>query len=213
MKRNTLPAWMAGALLVCAGPAGAQSIGQFGGAGILPLNGHAFGTYVDASSHVVGFVSTLRLCFYPGVDFSFQGGLKRLDDLGTDRTALRLGTDFKVATARASASVPADIAVGGGLAVETGDNLSVMTLGPMVVASRAFPAGVAGAVEPYAAVGVSYTSIDAPGKDDTGLQLPLRFGVEFRFAPDLRFVMELQQKLGTFYGDRGTFSVGTTFPF
>jgi len=213
VKRSTLTAWMAGSLLVCAMPAGAQSLGQFGGAGTLPLMGHAFGTYVDAGSHVVGFVSTLRLCFYPGVDFAFQGGLKRLDYLGADRTALRLGADFKVAAARRSATMPVDVAFGGGLGVETGDDLSVLTLGPTAIASRSFPAGVAGSVEPYAAVGVSYTSIDAPGKDDTGLQLPIRLGVEFRFAPDLRFVMELQQKLGTYYGDRGTFAVGTTFPF
>jgi len=206
-------AWIAGAFLACAVPAHAQSIGQFGGAGTLPLMGHAFGTYVDASSHVVGFVSQLRLCFYPGVDFGFQGGLKRFDTLGADRTALRLGTDFKVVAARTSATIPVDVAIGGGLAVETGDDLSVLTLGPTVVASRAFPAGAAGAVEPYAAASVGYTSVDAPGKDDTGLQLPLRVGVELRFAPDLRFVMELQQRLGTFYGDRGSISLGTTFPF
>ncbi len=213
MKSIIRSAWIAGAFVACAVPAHAQSLGQFGGAGTLPLMGHAFGTYVDAGSHVVGFVSTLRLCFYPGVDFGFQGGLKRIDNLGVDRAALRLGADFKVAAARRSAAVPVDVAIGGGLGVETGDNLSVLTLGPTVVASRAFPAGVAGSVEPYAALGVSYTSIDAPGKDDTGLQLPLRLGAEFRFAPDLRFVLELQQKIGTYYGDRGTFAVGTTFPF
>ena len=211
MKSLIRSAWIAGAFVACT--AHAQSLGQFGGAGTLPLMGHAFGTYVDVGSHVVGFVSTLRLCFYPGVDFGFQGGLKRLDHLGSDRTAVRLGTDFKVEAVRASAAVPVDVAFGGGLGVETGDDLSVLTLGPTVVASRAFPAGVTGAIEPYAALGVSYASIDAPGKDDTGLQLPIRLGVELRLAPDLRFVLELQQKLGSFYGDRGTFAVGTTFPF
>jgi outer membrane protein with beta-barrel domain len=206
-------AWIAGALVACAVPAHAQSLGQFGGATTLPLMGRAFGTYVDASSHEVGFVSTLRLCFYPGVDFGFQGGIKRLDNLGVDRAALRLGTDFKVLAVRSGASMPVDVSIGGGLGVETGDNLSVLTIGPMAVASRAFPAGAAGAIEPYASVGISYTSIDAPGKDDTGLALPLRFGAEFRFAPDLRFVVELRQQVGTYYGDRGTFAIGTTFPF
>ena len=110
MKRILLSAWIVGVLAVCATPARAQSLGQFGGAEVVPVNGQAFGAYVDASSHVVGVISQLRLSFYPKVDFGFQGGLDRLDYLDVNRTVLRLGTDFKVLTAKASTTTQARIA-------------------------------------------------------------------------------------------------------
>ncbi len=213
MKPIILSAWIAGVLAVCAAPARAQSLGQFGGAEVVPVNGQAFGAYVDASAHVVGVISQLRLSFYPKVDFGFQGGLDRLDYLDVNRTVVRLGTDFKVLTAKAGPTFPVDLAFGAGLAVETGDNVSVLTVGPMGVVSRSFPAGAGGTIVPYGALGISYSSIDVPGRDDTGLQLPLKLGTEFRFAPELRFVVELQQKMGTSYSDKGSFAIGATFPF
>ena len=213
MNRNTLSACVAGALLICACPAHSQSLGQFTGAAPLPLNGHSFGTYVDASSHEVGFVTQLRLSLYPDVDFGFQGGLKRLDYFDADGTALLLGTDFKVAALRMRSGFPLDVSFGAGLGVDTGDNLSILTMGPMVIASRGYAAGTTGTIEPYASLGMAYASINTTGQDDTGIQFPLRLGLEYRFAPDLRFAMELQQYYGTHYGDRGSFSLGTTFRF
>src|SRR5262245_796736 len=79
VNRRVLTAWLAGALLVCAQPARSQSLGQFGGAAPLPMNSKVISTFVDASSHEVGFVTQLRLSYYPDVDFGFQGGVKRLD--------------------------------------------------------------------------------------------------------------------------------------
>jgi hypothetical protein len=213
VKKRFLSAWIAGALIACASLARAQSLGQYGGAETLPVNGHTFGTYVHASSHVVGFVSQLRLSFYPGVDFGFQGGLSRIDTPGSNRSVLRLGSDFKVALARASDVIPVDVAVGAALGVETGDNISTLTLGPMLVASRSFSAGAAGAFVPYGALGIAYSSIDVPGMNDTGLQIPVRLGFEMRLAPEMHFVLELQQRLGSSYSDRGALALGATLPF
>jgi hypothetical protein len=206
-------AWIAGVLLACAVPARAQSLGQFTGAQTLPINGRSFGAYVHAGGHVVGFVSQLRLSFYPGVDFGFQGGLDRLDWSGADRTLLRLGADFKVACMKASAQFPVDLSFGGALGVDTGDDMSVFTLGPTAIASRTFPTGKEGTVTPYAALGIGYSSIDVPGTDDTGLQLPLRIGAEFAIAPEFHLVIELQERLGTSYSDRGTLLLGANLPF
>lgn len=213
MNRNILAAWAAGALIVCACPAHSQSLGQYGGATPLPMNGHAFGAFVDASAHEVGFITQLRLSFYPDVDFGFQGGLKRLDYDDADGNALRLGADFKVAAQRASATFPVDLSFGGGLGVDTGDNYSVLTLGPMAVASRGFAAGATGTIVPYASMGMGYIGINTPARDETGITFPFRLGAELRLAPDLRFLMELKQNFGKHDGDRAAFSIGTTFPF
>ena len=213
MNRNTLSAWMAGAMLLCALPAHSQSLGQFGGAVTLPMNAHTFGTYVDATSHEVGFLAALRMSFYPNVDFGFQGGLKRLDYNSPDGNALRLGTDIKLGGPRARNGFPVDLAFGAGLGVDTGDNLSTLTIGPNVIASRGYNAGGSTVIEPYAAFGIVYASVSTNDQDDTGTQFPLRLGAEFRFTPDMRFVMEYQHFEGTRMGDRDGFAIGATFPF
>jgi hypothetical protein len=213
VNRNTLSAWMAGAMILCALPAQSQSLGQFGGATPLPMNAHTFGTYVDATSHEVGFVTQLRMSFYPNVDFGFQGGLKRLDYDSPDGNALRLGTDVKFAAGRVRSGFPVDLAFGAGLSVDTGDNLSTLTVGPNVIASRGFATGSSAVIEPYASLGIAYASVNAGGQDDTGNQFPLRLGAEFRFTPDMRFVLEYQHYEGTRLGDRDAFSIGATFPF
>jgi hypothetical protein len=153
------------------------------------MNSHVFGTYVDANSHEVGFVTMLRLSFYPDMDFGFQGGLKRLDYVDGSSNALRLGADFKVAAARTRSGFPVDLSYGAGLGVDSGS------------------------LEPYASLGVAYASINTAGRDDTGIQWPFRLGAEYRFAPDLRFVMELREAYGTHFGDQSTWAIGTTFAF
>ncbi len=213
MKRRFASAVIAAALIACSAPASAQSLGQFAGARTLAINAHSFGAYVHTSGNIVGLVSQLRLSFYPGVDFGFQGGLDRIDYRSVNRTVLRLGADFKVATAKASETLPVDLAFGGGLGVETGDNISVLTLGPMAVASRTFETSTNGSITPYGALGVSYSSVDVPGDNNTGLQLPLHLGAEFRMAPEFQLVIELQERLGTSYSDRGTLVIGANFPF
>ena len=213
MNRNTLSAWMAGAMILCALPARSQSLGQFGGAATLPMNAHTFGTYVDATSHEVGFITALRMSFYPNVDFGFQGGLKRLDYDSPDGNALRLGTDIKFGGPRQRNGFPVDLAFGAGLGVDTGDNLSTLTIGPSVIASRGFASGSSAVIEPYASFGIVYSSVNSNGQDDTGTQFPLRLGAEFRFAPEMRFVLEYQHYEGTRLGDRDAFSLGATFPF
>ena len=213
MNRRVLTAWLAGALLVCAQPARSQSLGQFGGAAPLPMNSKVISTFVDASSHEVGFVTQLRLSYYPDVDFGFQGGVKRLDYADNGGNALRLGADFKVAAARVRSGFPVDLSFGAGLGVDTGDNLSVLTMGPDAIASRAYPVGGSSVLEPYASLGLCYASVNSNLQDDTGIQWPLRLGAEYRFTQDLRFAMELKQYYGTHFGDRNGFAIGTTFAF
>ena len=119
-------AWLAALALVLASvPARAQVTGQYTGAQVLAPGAHLFGGYLDVSSNVVGLMAQLRLSFYPGVEFGFQGGPARNDDTGSSRGTVRLGTDVRFATMEVAKGAPFDLALGGELATENGDNYSV----------------------------------------------------------------------------------------
>lgn len=214
MKRLLFAAaCIASALFALAPAAGAQAFGQFTGADVLPVNGHESGAYLIASDNVLGLLGQLRLSFYPGVDFGFQGGLSRLHYTGGDRTLVRLGTDFKVATARASETFPVDLALGGALGVETSDDVHVLTLMPQAVASRAFPVGQSMNVTPFLGAGLSFRNVDAGPTHDNNFSVPLRMGADMRVMTGLRVTAELQVQVGGSFGDNVTFLTGVNLPF
>src|SRR5206468_1484595 len=134
-------------------------------------------------------LAQLRLSFYPGLDFGFQGGLARLDQgpYGATTTTLRVGGDLRWQVARNTEAAPADIAVGGALGIETASHLTVVTLGPSAVASRALGGG---AVTPYAGLALSFSTRDQAGHQTTDLSVPLRMGMEARFPQEIRLVAE-----------------------
>ena len=198
-------------------PAGAQVFGQFTGAEALPVNGRMFGAYVHSSADLAGLLAQLRLSFYPGVDFGFQGGIARRNLVGGDRTTLRLGTDLKVGVASAVGGSPIALALGGQLGVETGDHFHVLTLGPTLVASRTLPVGQSGRVTPYAGLGLAFASIDdqvhAPPTNDTRFTVPLRLGADFLVAPELRLALELQFQRRDSLNDTFGLVAGVNLPF
>ncbi|MBI1798769.1 MAG: hypothetical protein HYR73_03695 [Candidatus Eisenbacteria bacterium] len=199
--------------LATAGSALAQATGQYTGAEVLPAGSHLFGGYLDASNDVVGLIAQLRLSFYPGVDFGFQGGPARISDGGSTRGTVRLGTDFKVAAHRARADAPLDVAMGGMLAVETGDNFSVLSLGPTVVVSRGFHSDRPGGVTPYASASLLYSNIDAPSQNGSDVSCPLRFGAEIIATPLAKIVVEVEFRLADDFRDPTNFIVGVNLPF
>jgi len=201
--------------LAAAVPARAQVFGQFTGATTVPPNGHLFGAYINASQNVLGGLAQLRLSFYPNVDFSFQGGLSRLDPGGgiATRTTLRLGTDVRWLVSQASTTFPVDVAVGAGLGVETADNYKVVSLGPSVVASRTLTVGGSGGLVPYAGLSFLFNSRDAFNTEDSNLSLPLRLGMEARLTPAIGVAAELQLAIADSYNDHVGFAVGANLPF
>lgn len=201
------------AAIVAASPARAQVFGQFMGAATVPVNGHQFGGYVTASESVVGGLAQLRLSFYPDVDFGFQGGLTRFDRgaAGSDLTTLRLGGDVRWQLRHYGPTSPMDFTVDGALAVETGDQFKVVTVGPSAVASR--PLGNNGPITPYAGLGLLFTSRDAFGIQDTDLSIPLRLGLEARLAPELKIMAEVQFFISDRYNDDVGFATGVNLPF
>ena len=201
----------------------AQVFGQYTPAGILPVNSRLGGAYVDFSENAVGLLAQLRLSFYPNVDFGFQGGLSRLDlethSKETDtwqtsrKTSLRLATDVRFGVARASASQPVDLAVGGGLGVETSDNYTLLRLGPSVVASRSFTFSNNASVAPYAGLMLLFSSQSLGGESATDFSLPARLGAELRSIPGVSLTAEIQLRIADDFYDHTGFSAGVNLPF
>jgi hypothetical protein len=203
----------AAAILAFAPAAGAQVFGQFTGAEVLPVNGHETGAYLVASDNVLGLLGQLRLSFYPGVDFGFQGGLSRLQFAGGDRTLVRLGSDFKIAVTRVSQGFPVDLALGGALGVESSDDYHVLTLMPQAVASHAYPMGQTMNVTPYLGAGISFRSLDASPTRENNFSIPLRLGADMRVMTGVRVTAELQLHLASSFGDNVGFLTGVNLPF
>lgn len=208
--RHACAAAIAIAALALAPPARAQVYGQFTGAATLPVNGHLFGGYLTASENVLGGLVQLRLSFYPDVDFGFQGGLTRFDrgTAGADLSTLRLGTDLRWQINKQAAGASFDLAVGGALGVETGDDFKIVTVGPTAVASRPV-----GPLSPYAGLGILFASVDAFGIRDTDVSVPLRLGTGARLAPEFLVMVELQLRLSDRYNDDVGFATGVNLPF
>jgi hypothetical protein len=200
-------------LVAFAPVAGAQSFGQYGGADPLPVNARVFGVYLNASDRVIGIMSQLRLSFYPGVDFGFQGGIARTDAGSSDRTTLRLGGDLKGIVSRAGEQGPLDVAIGGHLGVEVGDNFNILHLGPNVVASRATPIGDSGSLVPYASLGIKFARVSAGESDQSDFSFPIRAGIELRTMPEFRFIAELQANIGDDFNDDIGLVAGVNLPF
>ncbi len=200
-------------LAAIAGAARAQAPGQYTGAEVLPVNGHMFGAYLVASNNVVGGLAQLRLSFYPGVDFGFQGGLNRLNYVGGDRTTLKLGTDLKVRLRSAAETFPFDVAAGAALGVETGDDLSNLAVGPVGVISRSFGGPQSVGFSAYGGAGVMFSSVHAGKLKETNLTVPLRLGAIFRAAPGLHLMTEIQFLVGDDFNDDVSFTAGVNMPF
>jgi len=192
---------LAALLLFAATPAAAQVFGQLSSAEVLPINGHEAGFFLNASNNTLGGLSQLRLSFYPGIDFGFQGGLSRVSWQGVDRTTLRLGADLRVAVGHSGEGFPYDISVGGALGVETSDNYHVLTLMPNAVVSRSWTLGQSGSIAPYLGLGLSFAHADAGSTNETFVSLPLRLGADLRVMPGMRLSAEMQTPIGDSFND------------
>jgi hypothetical protein len=193
--------------------AAATVFGQFEGAQTLPMNSQLFGAYLHASDNVVGLAAQLRMSFYPGVDFGFQGALNRLDYAGGDRSTIGMGADFKARVATASETVPVDVAIGGALGVETGDDYSILSIGPTAVASRSFAYGQNSSITPYVGLMLAFSRIEVDPVDDTDVSFPLRLGAQLRALPEMDITAEIQLRLSDSFNDDAGFAVGVQFPF
>ncbi len=212
MKQLLVAAVLAAGLLP-ATASRAQVFGQFTPAEILPVNTRVFGAYLDFSENTLGALGQLRLSFYPNIDFGFQGGLTRVDLGPTTKTTVQLGGDLRFGAGKVAQGMPVDLAIGAAIGVDTGDNYSILTLGPEAVASRSFGFTPNAAVVPYAGAMLSFASVDIGSVNETDFSVPLRLGAELRALPGLRIAGEVQLRLGDKFNDHTGFSAGVNLPF
>jgi hypothetical protein len=212
VRKHSLAAMMAALALVPA-LARAQSLGPFTSAEILPAYGHAAGVYLQGSDSNTGLLSQLRLSFYPGVDFGFQGGFLRQDSGGDNRTLLQVGADVRCAVLRASQGSIVDLALGGGFGINTGDGFSLLDIGPMAFVSRSFPMGQQGSVTPYAVAGLSFGTSNVNSDHRTDFSAPVNLGVEFKPSTAMSLAAEIQFRPAQDYRDDIGLALGVTFPF
>ncbi len=201
------------ALLLLPAAAHAQTFGQYTGATTLEVNHRLFGAYVQSSSNALGVLGQLRMSFYPDVDFGFQGGFVR-HDFGTGhRTALEIGGDLKYLVLKEGGAQPYSLAVDGALGVETGDHLSVLTLGPNVVASKSLAGNTSVALTPFASIGLAFQNINLNSDNSTNVAVPVRLGSELRFGSQLSLTAELQLRIADDFNDHVGFDIGVNSPF
>lgn len=200
-------------LLACARPALAQVQGQFGGARPVAVDKRLFGLYGGFSSHQSDLIGQLRLCFYPNIDFGFQGGISHLNAAGHTRTVVHVGGDLKTLVAKESATFPVDIALGGALGIGSADQFNLFTMGPLAVASRTREFGSNGEVTPYGGLALLYTRSDINGTSSTDASLHLRLGLEVKPNPDFSLVFELQAPLSDPVDRHAKLVLGANFPF
>jgi hypothetical protein len=200
-------------LLACAHPAMAQVYGQFGGAVPVAVDHRVFGLYGGFSSNQSDLLGQLRLCFYPGIDFGFQGGISHLKTAGHTRTVIHMGGDLKTQVARRSDTFPVDIALGGSLGVGSADNFNLLTMGPLAVASRTHALRGGSEIEPYGGAALLYTRSDIHGVNSTDVALHLRLGFEARPNPDFRIILELQAPMSDPVDRHPKLVLGANFPF
>ena len=212
MKRLIAPC-AALLLLACTHPAAAQVFGQFTGAAPVGVNDRLFGGYALFARHAVEGLAQLRLSFYPGIDFGFHGGITQVTVSAHSRTAVDLGGDLKGRLARRSETFPVDLALGGAVGVSSAEDFNLMSVGPVLIASRTIALRGGAALTPYGGAALLFSRLDVAGNSTTAVSLPLRCGVEYRPSADMRLVLELQLPLSDPVHDDPKLVLGANFPF
>ena len=211
MRKTLLAA--AAALIAACGVARAQSPGPYTTAQILPVNAHFAGAYLQTSDSEIGLLSQLRLSFYPGVDFGFQGGFSRLDAGNSNTGLLRVGADVRYGIARTSQSAPFDFSLGGGFGVDVGDDFTLLSLGPTAYGSVPFQVGSGSTLSPYASAGLSFNHGSSGAVSHNQVTVPINVGMEFRPSTALALALELQLRPGDLYRDDVGLGFGLNLPF
>lgn len=207
---------LAGALscaLLAPGVAHAQVFGQLGGSEPLPLSGHLAGGYLRMSGSDLTLLGQLRLSLYPNIDFGFVGGFSRVDVGGVNRTAIKLGADFKTQVAKRSEAFPLDLSLGAALGIDTAEDFTVLSIGPTVQFSRRVELSNGQTLVPYGGLGFMFARADVGNGNGTDLSVPLRAGTEYHLQPGTILLAEMQLAISDRINDDFGVTLGVNFPF
>jgi hypothetical protein len=212
-KQHLLIAAAVAAGMLSAHAASAQVFGQYGGAQPIPVNTRLFGVYTGFTKSESELLSQLRLSFYPGVDFGFQGGLSRVSVNDNNRTAVKIGGDFKALVMKQGEAHFLDLSLGAALGISSAEDFNLLSLGPQAIASHEFRQGSKATFTAYTGAALLFTRADLNNGNDDDVSMPLRFGAEYRPTPDMRFLVELQVAASDQINDDLKLILGANFPF
>lgn len=195
-----------------AGTAHAQVFGQMGGARPLEMNGRRAGVMLQMGEQTLGLLGELRLSFYPGVDFGFQGGISRVDVGIGRRSAVRLGADFRTRLVQNTYEMPLDLALGGAIGIETADDYTLLSVAPVLQTSRTIE--LAGRpFTPYGGVSLLFSRLDVHGENQTDLGIGLALGASWEIQRDVHLVGELQPHFNDEFNDNFSALLGVQTAF
>lgn len=201
--------------LAVVSPAAAQVNGAFSEARVVPVDGRLGGVYLQFDPHSATLQGQLRLSFYDGLDFGFNGGLSRLNVNHVTRTSLRIGGDFRGQVATQGVQSPVTVSLGAAIGVETADSFNQLSIGPQMTVSRTLDGAAHwigyGSVALLVSRNETPTSIGSSKFNDTSF--PVRAGVEYHPNPDLRMLAEVQVGISDEFRDDKSVTLGVLFPF
>jgi len=199
--------------MLSAHAASAQVFGQYGGAQTIAVNTRLFGVYTGFTKSESELLSQLRLSFYPGIDFGFQGGLSRVSVNDNNRTSVKIGGDFKAQVLTQGDAHWFDLSLGAALGISSAEDFTLLSLGPQASASHEFRRGNKATITAYTGAVLQFTRADLNNGNDSDVSMPLRFGAEYRPSPDMRFIAELQVATSDQINDDLKLILGANFPF
>ena len=210
MKRLLVPSIAASPLAIAA-PTFAQVHGALSEARVVPVNARLGAAYLQFDKSSATLMGQLRLSFYPNLDFGFLGGLSRIDLGDNTRTSVRLAGDFRGQMATQGSAFPVNIVLGGTIGVESADDFTILSVGPLAVASRQLDN--AGRWMGYGGASLLLSRIEVGAERNTDTSFPLRAGVEYFPNPDIRLLAEAQIAVSDDIRDDFSFTLGVLFPF
>jgi hypothetical protein len=201
--------WLVTILLVVlmAGTASAQFLGQMSPASVLPANTGKFGGYVILAEHATGVVGSLRYGFSEFLEGRARLGF--IDPEGGDLGVI-FGGDFKYLLWKYKENQnPIDLSLGGFLEYADQIHGSLLGLGGSVIGSLPFHLENNRTIEPYARVNLRMqrASFDSGygHASHTDLKGGLNVGALFAVTPLVDFTAEIQ------IDDEWAFLIGVDF--
>ncbi|MDD4051892.1 MAG: hypothetical protein PHR28_08355 [candidate division Zixibacteria bacterium] len=192
-------------VVLMAGTASAQFLGQMSPASVLPTNSGKFGAYAILAEHSTGVVGSLRYGFSDYLEGRARLGF--IDPESGDMGVI-FGGDFKYLLWKYKENQnPIDLSLGGFLEYCDNDYSSILGLGGSVIGSIPFHLNNNRTIEPYARLNLRMQrqSFDHGADSNTDLKGGVNIGALFLVTPLVDFTAEIQ------IDDEWAFMVGVDF--
>lgn len=212
MRRTVLI--FAALLLITAGSASAQFLGQMSPASVLAQNAGKMGGYIVSADNAFAVVGSFRYGFGSFTEGRVRIGFIDQDGPHTDPHII-IGADAKYVlwkfngnggtagtTSQGGFNNPIDLSLGAAMEYGVLESYDVLGLGGSVIASRPFLFTNGSSIEPYARLNLRYqrvgyddyfdNNVRVDGGSDSDFEVGLNIGALFSVTPLVDFTAEIQ---------------------